>query len=210
MQQDRAKPKGMTGRKAVPHKQAGFTLLEVLIAATILAVGMAGVLPLFLAAISNNNRSRGDTQGTLVSQLFLEQIAALSVTPLGPTCTSDCSPAVSITDCAATPNTISISTNDPTDGSGTGANLDGSGNVDWTQQHSSVPSGYTGYYTSCGSGQITYEVRWNVKYFAFLNGVSGNPNPVKLINVSAKPLSTVAGTVYFATPTTLRAISGTH
>jgi prepilin-type N-terminal cleavage/methylation domain-containing protein len=180
--------------KLVLRNAEGFTLLEVLIAATILAIGMAGILPMFLVAMSNNTRSRGDTQGTLVSQLFLEKIAAVPSTSDLP---------LTINDCSATPQTITVNTAGTS--TGTGANLVSSGSIDWTESNSSIPSGYTAYYQTCGASQMIYEVRWNIK-----NPASSTLPLTKLISVASRPTASRAGTVNFALPTTLHAISGAN
>src|SRR5437016_14223653 len=71
--------------------ERGFSLIELMIALVVLAVGMAALGVLFGVAILGNGRSKGDTAGTMLAQTILEQIAAqpassaanLSVTEIG-------------------------------------------------------------------------------------------------------------------------------
>jgi len=59
-----------------PSAERGISLVELVIAITVLAIGMAGLAVLFSTAIMNNSRSKGDTSGTMLTQTVLEQIAA--------------------------------------------------------------------------------------------------------------------------------------
>jgi prepilin-type N-terminal cleavage/methylation domain-containing protein len=193
------------------RKQAGFNLLEVLIAATILAIGMVGMLPMFIKALSFNNLSRGDTQGVLISQLFLEQLSTMPVPTTAPS--QDTSAAIiTMQDCANPPNTFTLATVGNT--SGLGAPLNSSGNIDWTQPGTQVPAGYGTYpqagvyYTSCGANQMQYEVRWNIQDMPFTAN-SAKSQAAKLIKVSSRPVATLAGgNAYFQVPITLHAVGG--
>src|SRR5205085_8600400 len=61
---------------AYKNSQRGMTLVELLIAMAILAVGMAGVLVMITSAISTNSRNRNDSTGTMLAQMVTEQITA--------------------------------------------------------------------------------------------------------------------------------------
>ena len=56
--------------------ERGISLVELVIAISVLAIGMAGLAVLFSTAIMNNSRSKGDTSGTMLTQTVLEKIAA--------------------------------------------------------------------------------------------------------------------------------------
>ncbi len=173
--------------------QRGMTLIELMIAITILAVGLSALIALIMAASATNNRNRVDTSGTFVAQIFMENIINQ---PGGGN--------ITMTDCAG--NTITIYTAGPaTAGTSNGANLksDGSG-IDFTQAASGIATGYKATYVSCGSGGRTtsYDVRWNVRTISTYS---------KLVTVSARHTptigtgSSVAG-MYFQTPVNLRTI----
>ena len=62
----------------LPRKsQAGFTLLELMIAALVMVVGLTGGLLLVMTAMANNNRNRMDSSGTVLAQTTLEMIASV-------------------------------------------------------------------------------------------------------------------------------------
>lgn len=164
------------------------TIIELLIALIVLAVGMAGTLVLFTIAMASNNRNKIDTQAVLISQMFLEQIAASSTASF------------TLADCNA--NSITVTT------AAGGAALDATTkNIDWTQATGSVPAGYLQSYVSCASTagtQATFEVRWNIAIPAAA-GLTGT----KLITVSTRLRNTQANGLYIAVPITLHIITGT-
>ena len=101
----------MSETKRRGKRQAGFTLLEAMIAGFVMAFGLLAIAVLFVLAIGNNGRSRVDTTATMLSESVIEQIAAVLARG-GPS---------SMTDCASTPTTWLIDT------SVGGAALSGSG-----------------------------------------------------------------------------------
>ncbi len=177
----------------------GMSLIELMIALTVLTVGLAALLGLLTTAIAANTRNKLDTGGTLAAQAIIETIAAQ---PGG----GD----VIMTDCAG--NSFTVKTASPAAGSSpnnTGANLVNNSSIDFQNQaYSSVPTGYQVYYVGCGPAgrQVTYDVRWNVQT------ISSNS---RLITVGAEQLQGVRalGTAnqakYFNPPVTLRTISAT-
>ena len=186
------------------RSQAGMTLIELMIAMVVLAVGLGALSNLFIAAaLSNNKNSRGTT-ATLLAQLVLEQISSQS-----PSSTAT----ILLTDC--TGNRWAVATTGGPAPAGAGARLDAApadynyGGIDPTQAYAAVPPatnvvpGYAMQYVDCGAGgtQSTYDVRWNV-----IN-IDGN---TRLITVSARQLgpSNVLGGVLYAMPVTLRGIGG--
>src|SRR5690242_2622141 len=74
----------------------GFAMIELMIALTVLTVGLMGLLSLILASINSNGRNKLDSAGTLVAQGVIEQIAAQNTLSTAP----------SVTDCAGNTSTI--------------------------------------------------------------------------------------------------------
>jgi len=54
--------------------ERGFSLIELMIALVVLAVGMAALGVLFGVAILGNGRSKGDTAGTMLAQTILNRL----------------------------------------------------------------------------------------------------------------------------------------
>jgi len=174
---------------------AGMSMLELMLAMAVLAVGMTAVTALFHTAILSNNRAKVDTSATMLAQTVLEKIATQPATQ---------NATISLTDCGATPTTWVMATAGAA-APGNGATLDGnSGAIDFTQAYASVPANYKMEFAGCGAGgrQTVFEVRWNVQT------VSAN---TRLITVAARPVGAGAGNhpVQFAQPVTLRTIGGT-
>jgi prepilin-type N-terminal cleavage/methylation domain-containing protein len=177
----------------------GFSLIELIIAITVLAIGMAGLGILFSTAIMNNSRSKGDTSGTMLAQTVLEKIAAEPANTAATFTLTDCNPNGATNWTVATAGAASP---------GSGANINTSTNgIDFTQAYSGVPANYKMQFVACGGGgrQTTYEVRWNIQT------ISAN---TRLITVAARPLAagSAAGSgnqaLLFALPVTLRTIGG--
>lgn len=174
----------------LPHRsprrprQGGMSLIELMIAMVVLAVGMGAIMGLFVMAIGNNTRNKVDTAGTLVAQLVLEQITAVP---------GSINNATSLVDCAGTTHTVFTAPG--------GSPVTAAGNVDFT---AAAVAGYRMLYVTCGAGgqQVTYDVRWNVQRPSAVN---------KLVTVTARPLGAGqagASPRLFALPTTLRTIVG--
>ena len=177
----------------------GFSLIELIIAITVLAIGMAGLGILFSTAIMNNSRSKGDTSGTMLAQTVLEKIAAQPANTAATFTLTDCNPSGATNWTVATTGTASP---------GSGANIDTSTNgIDFTQAYSGVPANYKMQFVACGGGgrQTSYEVRWNIQT------ISAN---TRLITVAARPLAAASAAgngnqaLLFALPITLRTIGG--
>ncbi|HKW26030.1 MAG TPA: prepilin-type N-terminal cleavage/methylation domain-containing protein [Terriglobales bacterium] len=174
---------------------AGMSMLELMIAMAVLAVGMTAVTALFHSAILTNNRAKSDTSATMLAQTVLEKIAAQPATQ---------NATISVTDCGGTPTTWTIATAGAA-APGNGATVDAnSGAIDFTQAYANVPANYKMLFAGCGAGgrQTTFDVRWNVLT------VSAN---TRLITVAARPLAATGGNrpTQFAPPITLRTIGGT-
>ena len=181
--------------------ERGISLVELVIAITVLAVGMAGLAVLFSTAIMNNSRSKGDTSGTMLTQTVLEQIAAQPANALP-------GANLALTDCNSAGATVwpIITQGAASPGAGATINVN-TGTIDFTQAYAAVTAGYKMQYVACGNNgrQMTYEVRWNIQT------ITGN---TRLITVSARPLAAASAAgnqnqaLLFAPPITLRTIGG--
>jgi Tfp pilus assembly protein PilV len=172
-------------RQRKRKRQAGFTILEAMIAGFILTFGLLSITALFATAIGNNGRSRVDTTATMLSESVIEQVTAVLARG-GPS---------AMTDCASTPTTWFIDTDIG------GAALSGS-SIDFTE--ASPPSGYHMNFVVCNGGgeaetQAIYDVRWNIAR------VSTN---TYLVTVAARPKGMTAGRFTFALPVTFRTYVG--
>lgn len=171
---------------------AGFTLLELLIAMVVLAVGVLGGMVMVVVGMTRNNSNRVDTTGTNVAQTVLEGIAG------APTNTN---PTLTVTDCVQTnaaTSTLKISTVPG------GATLKANGDVDFNANTIATlnANNYQMTYTVCGSNglQTTYDVRWNIQAVG-ANGWG------KLVTVSARQPFTATTTGFgFLPPVTLRTV----
>ena len=166
-------------------KQAGISMVELLIAGVVMVIGFLGLMVLITTAIATNNRNKLDTNGTLVAQMVLEEVKSQVATGGVP----------SLTDCAG--HTVTIATT-PGGAPLSGANIDFSG----SPPSAGASGAYAMDFTLCtaNGGQATYDVRWNVQALT-----SGS----WLITVGSRPRGiTGAGGKYFALPVNLRSIVG--
>lgn len=183
---------------------SGMTLIELMIAMVVLAVGLIAIANVVALAIANNSRNRLDTTSVMLSEMVLEQIQSVPAS-------ANVVPGIPITDCAGV--VWNVNTTGAPAPAGAGANLIGAGaannagDIDYTQAEAAIPAGYSMDYTTCGPAgqQFVYEVRWNIVT---------NPanNFTKVVTVSARrkmgALNSSPNLVYFAQPTTLRGIAG--
>jgi type IV pilus modification protein PilV len=189
----RLSQQGKVDRSAEPLTR-GMTMIELLIAMSVLAIGMGAMLTVFAAAISHNGQAKSDTAGTMLAQAVLERIAAQPASSNANLTLSDCNPN------GATQWTIATAPG--------GANLDAAtvSSIDWTQAYAGIIGNYKMQYVACGNNgrQVTYDVRWHITTIS-LNA--------RLIIVSARPLAADGATGFsavnnFAQPITLRTIGG--
>lgn len=170
------------------NSQRGFTLIELMIASLVLAIGLTGGLMLVLTAMANNSRSKMDSTATVLSQMTIEMIASV---PANLTST------VSINDCSGTGHTVSTTGSS----SGAGAPLTSGGAIDFT---SATVASYSMTFATCaastGDRQANYDVRWNIKT------LSAN---AKLVTVGARISNADTNqATRFAVPVTLKMIVG--
>lgn len=215
-QKQLAKSRWTARRRTVARSrspQAGFTLMELMIAVAVLAVGMLGTMIMMMMGMQTDSRNKTDTNATVLDQEVIELYSTLKVYPQ-PT-------SIAITDCAAS-TTTNIHLADVGQGAsptGNGAVLYTSatapttaqvGDIDWTQAAptlaTNTQAGYAMEYQTC-SGDV-YEVRWNVMNLS----AAGSSGRLSLLTVSARQRSALYATtggaqnraVLFAVPVTLR------
>lgn len=185
-----------------PHNQEnGMSLIELLMALLILAIGLGGLTNVLLLAMETDNRNSKDTSATLLAQMVIEQISAQH---------PNSSASISVTDCAG--NTWTVATAGGASPNGAGANLVTNtssavyGGIDQTQSVGSITSGYAMQYVDCGGAgntgvPTTYDVRWNV--------MTINTNYTRMVTASARALNGNAlGGFAFALPVNLRVVAG--
>ena len=200
-------------RHRVSLGESGMSLLELMIAMTVLTVGMLGSMVMIVAGMQSNTRNKTDSSATVLDQEILEKFATLKLYPApGFVTIYDCAPSAN----GANAHNASLAQGASPNGSGATlyttataplpANV---GDIDWTQPTptlaTSTVQGYAMRYQTC-SGDL-YEVRWNI--------MQGGPNPppngtsrVSLLTVSARQVSAQGSSVamLFARPTTLRTL----
>lgn len=188
------------------------TLIELMIAMTVLAVGLPACMLLLLFGMQANSRNKGDTASTVVDQEVIENFSTLKQYPLpGFVAINDCA----LSGGSANVHNASLAAGAMPAGSGAVMYTTGTaptpsqvGDVDWTQPTpvlaTSAVQGYAMMWQSCG-GDI-YEVRWNIQQVT---------THLSLLTVSSRPQAAVqadsAGlgkrrAVLYARPTTLRTL----
>lgn len=181
-------------------EQSGSTLIELLVAMTILAVGLGALTPIFTGAILNDTRSSKDTTATMLSQKVVEELTAQD---------TNSTVALTLTDCAGNTWTVPSTQGASYSSGGQGAALATSssspyyGGIDFTQSLSSVPAGFSMQYVDCdvNGAQTTYDVRWNI--------VSISSNNTRMVTASAQRMGNSSASGFsFNLPVTLRAIGG--
>jgi prepilin-type N-terminal cleavage/methylation domain-containing protein len=171
-------------KKARARNERGMTLIELMIALVVLLVGVVGSMSLVALSIGGNGRSRQQSNSVTFTQMVTEKIASINASS---------TTALTITDCSG--NNFNVST------AVGGANLLGSGDVDFTQ--SPAPANYSMTYNECGTAGRTavYDVRWNIQA---VNGSSY----VKLLTVSARMQKAGGDLKFFSLPVTITTLIG--
>lgn len=181
---------------ATNRQERGMSMLELLIAMTILAIGMTGAVGMILAAVQSNARNKNDTAAVVLDQQILELFATYANYPK--------SGSVLITDCGTNVATNThLASAIGTVAPGFGATLTATGDIDWTQAApafaTGAAAGYAMTYQTCNGD--TFEVRWNI------TTIDGETN-IAALTVSSRQISSAGrnGTMLFSIPTTLRTI----
>jgi prepilin-type N-terminal cleavage/methylation domain-containing protein len=168
----------------------GFSLVEVMIAMAVLAVGLLGGIVVIGVASANNGRSKLHTTAFALAESTMEKIVAIGSKATG------AATQTKITDCAG--NTFTIET------APGGADLITSGaflnTIDFSKP---AQTNYSMNYVMCSSGGgMTYDVRWRIDSPGY------TPN-TQVVTVGAKPLPGAAAVVAPLTfPVTLRQARG--
>jgi type IV pilus assembly protein PilV len=165
------------------REQTGTTLIELMIAMVVLAIGILGSMALVARAIEGDAASKQRSNSTVLAQMVTERIMAVP---------AQNSQILTIADCTNTVSNVSTSTGGPS--------LTASGDVDFTTP---LIANFNLSYTDCDTlgRQATYDVRWNIQAIP-------NSTYVKLLTVSAQLKFAGTNRMIFAPLTTIRTIVG--
>jgi prepilin-type N-terminal cleavage/methylation domain-containing protein len=187
-------------------RERGTTMLELMIAMVVLAIGMTGALGMILAGIQSDSRNKNDTAAVVLDQMILEQFAAYQLYP-------QAGQSITINDCstgATQQHQAGVAAGAAPGGNGATLYDNGTapfpanvGDIDWTQPAPVFATagtiGYAMNYQTCDGD--TYEVRWNV--------MSVDPSTKNAqLTVSSRQIAAAGNRVamLFAVPTTIRTI----
>lgn len=122
--------------------QEGLTFVELLMAMTLLTVGLCAILGLIGVAMATNNRNKKDTTSVLLAQMVVEMVGNVP---------SNVDTVMVVTDCAGTPWRIVTAAG--------GASAD---ELAYTAAYTTA--GYSMRYAACGAGnqRAIYDVRWTI------------------------------------------------
>jgi prepilin-type N-terminal cleavage/methylation domain-containing protein len=164
--------------------QGGFTMIELMIAMLVLAVGIVGSMALIIRAVGGDSWSKQLSNSTVLAQAVTERIMAL---PAGT------NTIVTITDCTNTPYNVSTAPGGPA--------VTATGDLDFS---AAAVANYQMLYTNCDTNghQAVYDVRWNVA------AIPGSNGWVKTLTVSAQLRSAGRNAMVFAPVATVRTIVG--
>ena len=190
------------------------SLLELMIAMTVLTVGLLGSMVMILTAMESNSRNRTDNLATILDQEVMEKFATLNNYPKAGSATIyDCA----LTGGSADSHLVSLGQGAYASG-GNGAALYTSstvpagynvGDIDWSQATptlaTSTTAGYAMLYRTCSGDN--YEVRWNIMD-ANSSIPTGTVSRISLLTVSARQTAANGSKLgmLFAPPTTLRTL----
>jgi prepilin-type N-terminal cleavage/methylation domain-containing protein len=170
------------------RKSHGFSLIELMIAMAVLAVGLLGGIVVIIMSTANDGRSKLHTTAVTMAESTMEKILAIPQKATGTAAQTR------LTDCAG--NTFTIETaqgGSPLINSGAFA-----GSVDFSQ--SPLPN-YSMLYVMCSTGAgVPYDIRWRVD--------AGPTQSTQLITVSAKPTAGNQPAAQFTLPFTIHQLRG--
>ncbi len=170
--------------------EAGISLIEVILAAALMATCSLSLMALIGSSIASNTRNKFDSTTIMLTQSVVEQIEA---TVIG-------SGSSTLTDCNATAWTINTQPG--------GAALTSSSKIDFTE--ASPPSGYRMLYvvkspcTTTGIEQAVYDVRWTVEHI----GAGVTATNSFMLTVGGQMQDRGQGDKYFAAPVNVRVMLG--
>lgn len=204
------KHRSVSARRRAKLRQRGMSMIELLLAMTVLAVGLLGCMIMILAGIQSNSRNKNDSAAVVLDQEILEMFATYKFYPTqGYVVVNDCgTTAASVHWANVVQGTVAVG--------GAGARLytaasaplpSMAGDIDWTQAApvfgTNGTAGYAMNYQTCNGD--TYEVRWNV--------MEVNPNAsgvaaLSLLTVSARQTAAAnaRNATLFAVPTSLHTL----
>ena len=194
----------MQNRHPRKRAQAGFSLIELMIAGALMVTGALAVMGLIMIAIATNSRNKIDSTKTMLAEAVIEEVSS---TLIG-------NGEAALSDCAGNTFTINATTGgSKLLGSGTHPSDTLGNNIDFNE--SAPPSGYQMDYVvtspcnSTGQYIATYDVRWHVDQIGAGAGTLTNSF---LLTVGARKKGAsqtgpLAG-VYFSPPVNLRVVLG--
>ena len=204
------KRRSTTVRRGAKSRQSGMSLIELMIAMTVLAVGMLGAVVMILAGVQSNTRNKTDTTAVVLDQEVLEMFATLTNYPTtGNVVINDCG-----LNGANAHNASLVWGTAAAGGAGavlyTAANAplpSQVGDINWTAAAPTFATptvtGYAMKYQTCNGD--TYEVRWNImKVNANASGLSR----ISLLTVSSRQTAAAGAhaSILFSNPKTLRTL----
>jgi prepilin-type N-terminal cleavage/methylation domain-containing protein len=165
----------------------GFSLIELMIAMAVLAVGLLGGILVIVMSTANDGRSKLHTTAVTMAESTMEKILAIPQKATGSAAQT------SLTDCAG--NTFTIET------APGGSQLISGGAFDGSVNFSLAPlPNYSMLYVMCSTGAgVPYDIRWRVD--------AGPTLSTQLITVSAKPAGNQAA-AQFTLPFTIHQLRG--
>jgi prepilin-type N-terminal cleavage/methylation domain-containing protein len=167
----------------------GFSLIELMIAMAVLAVGLLGGIVVIAMSTANNGKSKLQTTATTLAESTMERILAIPQSAAGATTQTN------LTDCAG--NTFTVET--ALGGSPLIVGGAFAGSVDYSQP---PVANYSMPYVMCSTGPgMVYDIRWRI---------DPGPTPsTQLVTVSAKPgAGTQVAAAQFTLPFTLHELRG--
>lgn len=166
------------------RQEGGMSLIELMIAMVVLAVGILGSLGLIIRAVGGDAWSKQLSNSTVLAQTVTERMMAI------PSATNT---TVTITDCAGNVANVSTFPGGPTPTS--------TGDIDFSQ---AAVTNYQMNYTDCNTNgrQAVYDVRWNVQ------SINNSGGYVKLLTVSAQLKNAGNNRMVFAPVATVRSMLG--
>lgn len=172
-------------------QEDGLTFIELLMAMTLLTIGLSAVLGLITMAMGTNNRNKKDTTAVLLAQNVVELLSNVPA--------SVDNRVIKLVDCAG--NSWDISTTP-----GGAPLVSGTTNIDFTSTYET--GGYSMRYVTCGPpGQMAvYDVRWNVDH-----PISGTYSQfLKRVTVGARQVGGTekSSAVLFAMPVQIKTVIG--
>lgn len=198
-------------RKSEGNQQSGFSLIELMLAMIVLAVGLLGGMIVIVTAIATNARNRFDTAAVALAQSTMDRIIVLSAGAAGQT--------TQMTDCNG--NVFTLTT---TPGGAPLTNIanvsNGNQVIDFTQAPVAgyqLSDGSGNMYTLCAAGATdglplgnpqVYDVRWNIQTVAPAPGFTANQEMILVAAKSAGAVGNGNQTRFFSMPITLRALRG--